>query len=92
MAAVCAILLAAEIAVLLIVFNKDRKKDSVGKSNPEKTQVTQEPQNDTPDPTDTPEPTQEAERKLKEWEELEAGDPRIQYDPEFQNVWRITGQ
>lgn len=86
MLAVCLILLAAEMAVLLTVFSKDRKKGRSGESNSKKPEVTQEV------PTDTPEPTQEAERKLKEWEELEAGDPKIQYNPEFQNVWRITGQ
>ena len=85
--AVCSILLVAEIVLLLAVFNrKQKKKDSSGGLNSEKPEVTQAPT------TVIPKPTQEAERKLKEWEELTADDPGIQYDPDFQEVWRVTGQ
>ena len=85
--AVCSILLVAEIVLLLAVFNrKQKKKDSSGGLNSEKPEVTQAPT------TVIAKPTQEAERKLKEWEELTADDPGIQYDPDFQEVWRVTGQ
>ena len=81
--AVCSILLVAEIVLLLAVFNrKQKKKDSSGGLNSEKPEVTQAPT------TVIPKPTQEAERKLKEWEELTADDPGMQYDPDFQEVWR----
>lgn len=85
--AVCSILLVAEIVLLLAVFNrKQKKKDSSGGLNSEKPEVTQAPT------TVIPTPAQAAERKLKEWEDLDADSPKIQFNPKFQDVWRVTGQ
>ena len=85
-AALCAVLIAVEIAVMMALYNKDRKKERGSIEEPKKPTAAQEL------PTATPTPAQAAERKLKKWEELDADSPKIQFNPKFQDVWRVTGQ